>query len=71
MFPVAFISGDSQRQDHSGAHRPQKWQSSRDMVLRVSISTQVVRLFPGPLFTFLATGELVSRECTDPWTQVR
>ena len=48
---VAFLSSDSRRQDHSGAHRPQKQQSSGDRVLRAYMCTQEVGLFHSPLCT--------------------
>jgi hypothetical protein len=44
-----FLSGDSLRWNHSGVHRPQKPQSSRDRVLQAYICIQEVGLFPNPL----------------------
>jgi hypothetical protein len=41
------------------------------MVLQVFILSQEVELILNPLYTFPARGELASRECSDPGTQVR
>jgi hypothetical protein len=44
-----FLSGDSLRQVHSGAHRTQKQYNSWDRVLQAYIFTQEVGLFHNPL----------------------
>jgi hypothetical protein len=56
---------------HSEEHRPQKQQSFWDRVLRAYICSQEVEPILSPLCTFPARGELASRECSDPETQVR
>ena len=48
-----FLSSNSLRRDHSGTHKPQKQQSSRDRVLWAYIYTQEVGLFHSPLCTGL------------------
>jgi hypothetical protein len=51
------------RWGHSGAHRPQKQQSSCDRVLQAFICPQEIGLSPSPLCTFPARGEIASKKC--------